>query len=373
MTVEARIMDLVVNEAESVAVSTLRYPNVVREAAYLARVMPLFANLSPEEIGVLHRECGYAHGIGWMVLTQALGLMNGQDRSRKMGQSSPTPLYTPKVNYGGWVRLFRSQAAALPAEMLDAVVRREWSRIAPEDGSEDRCRGTWGISPFAALTKEVLKQAIQESDLFTAPWMAAIWRPRHGWVVAGAATRYLSGDIDVTHPDAMDLFSRQYADQTKPETFDVELGCFTTPGAGGTPLNNGDPGPSLGIRETIPWVEMALRLGYRLDLVMAPVEEPLDTWEDALVNYSETPLMGVLIQVATASYLPSFQANPENREVRLEGLDPRDFGVFHAATGVDPARPLTPQDVESLVLLGIPVFGRIPGFFSYSESETSRP
>lgn len=369
---QTRITDLLVHEVEDVVITTLRYPNVVREGLYLTRVQPLFGKMTTDEILALPHECGYAHGIGWAVLSQALGIMSGQDRSRKMGMASPTPLYTPKHNYGGWVRIFRSKAAALPLSSLDFVTDSEWRRLLPGDpASEARARGVWGINPIEGLTWEVLRDAIAASDLFTAPWMAAIWRPDHGWAVQGVATRYLAGDYGFQHrhEDVVELFSRPYADQVRPSAYDASVGAYTFLDAEGRSRFLSRPGPDLGIREVVKAIEMGLRLGYRIDLLAAPVKAPLETWEDVLVSYSETPLMGVLLQLPTLSLLPSFQAVAATKEIRIEGIDPRDYEAFHAATGVDPRHPLTPEQIEDLAILGIPVFGRFPSFFAYRQGE----
>lgn len=363
---------MIVEEVKSVVASTIRYPNVVRETLYQARVQPLFGKLTTSEIMNLHHECGFAHGIGWAVLSQALGIMSGQDESRKMGKISPTPLYTPKHNYGGWVRIFRLKAAALPLTMLDFVTDREWSRIVPEDPeSEAEARGTWGISPYVPLTREVLKEALEASDLFTAPWMVAIWRPEHGWVVKGAASRYRENPrvFGLEHPETVELFSRPFADQVRPSTFDSTIGAYTFTDDKGAVRNVTNPGPDLGIREVIPAIEMALRLGYRLDLVSAPNPTPMDTWRDAVEAFSETPLMGVLLQMPSLALLPSFQMVAATKEFRIEGIDPRDYPVFHEGTKINPERPIQPQDIESLVMLGVPVFGRIPSFFAFRQGE----
>lgn len=379
MTTQAepiRLTDMIIQEVEAVVTSTLRFPNVVRETMYLARIQPLFGKLTTDEMLGLATECGYAHGIGWSVLSQALGIMSGHDRSRKMGVASPTPLYTPKHNYGGWVRIFRSKAAALPLSMVDFVTDREWNRILSGDSeSEARARGTWGVNPFIGMTREALREAIAASDLFSAPWMAAIWRPEHGWAIKGVATRYLSGDygFDQRHSDVAELFSRPFADQVKPSSYDPTVGAYTYLDTNGASRFLSSPGPDLGIREVIEAIEMGLRLGYRIDLVSAPTKEPLETWEDVLVSYSETPLMGVLLQMPTLSLLPSFQAVVSTKEIRVEGVDPRDYEIFREATGIDPERPLTPESIENLAIQGIPVFGRVPSFYAYRQGEEPKP
>jgi hypothetical protein len=358
--------ELVAAESTAVAVATARFPNAFREAYYQTRVQPILNRLTTDEMDQLHRGCGFSHGIGWAVLSQTLGILSGQDKSREMGSRSATPLYTPKVNYGGWVRIFRSKAAALPKAAIPSMVEEALASLQLE-GGEERLRGLYGIPARQPLSRDRVRAALEASDLFEAPWMAAIWRPEHGWAIHGVATRFLDGKIGTNSPDVSDLFRRAFADQVPPPDYDEERMGFTAPGSNGSRLTLYRPGPALGVEPIIHVVEMALSNGYRLDLVHRAIEQPIDSWEGGIAGLGKTPLMGVQILLPTGSVLVAFQV--VGTGVRIEGLDKREVDVFQAATGVDPTKQLGLPEVEALVVQGIPVWGRIPSFHALAEQK----
>jgi hypothetical protein len=331
--------------ANHVALSTASYPNAIREATWMRMVQPQLSYLSNAELQGLHRYCGFSHGIGWHILSKMLGIVAGHD-GFDIAPSKPTPLYQPRYNYGGWVRIFRSESARLPLEdsVIDSVVDMKLASIGSRE-DEEVIRGLFDISPIEKLDRASMREAIVRSDLFRAPWMVAVWQPDSQWVVQGVASRYLDGlEGSLTTP-TRDLFTRAYADQTplvKPDGY-----VFGT-------------GPDMGLEAVIIGAELALRKGYRLDLVYEPIRKPLDSWGDGVMKLAETPLMGVCLNTVLASFLVAFQV-VEDR-IYLEGLDERDYETFQAATGINPTKPLKPGDIERVASMGLPVFGRVPSF-----------
>lgn len=353
---------LVAAEAEAVLASTVRMHPALREALYLLRVRPLLDKLSMAERQALDTEYAASYGIGWNIMSQLLGVLSGHDTSVRIGGRQPNMVYTPRYNYGGWVRIWRSKAAMLPTSpaYIERMVREELGGASRGEAWEERVRGRWGITPNVPLTGEAIRKAILGSDLYSAPWMVAVWRPSHGWVVAGSAMRYLDGATTPDDPAIFDLLSRSYADQTFPPKVDEDLGVSA--------LEMGQPwlvparnaGPTVGLDNVFPWVELGLRRGWRVDFVWEPAERPLDSWEDGLPGVAETPLQGYLIHTPAASFLVAIRY--ENGEAKLEGVNEEDYELFESFTGVHPDRRLTNGDLEVLATKGTPIFGRIPSF-----------
>jgi hypothetical protein len=353
---------LVAARAEGVLAATVRMHPAMRELLYLKRVRPLLDRLSMAEREALDAEYACAYGIGWNIASQTLGVLSGWDTSIRIGGRQPNMIYTPRSNYGGWVRIWRSKAAALPTStaLVDRMVHGELALASLGEVMEERVRGRWGITPNIPLDEESVRRQVLQSDLFRAPWMVAVWRPEHNWVVAGAASRYLSGELASDDPALFDLLGRVYADQTFPPRVDegagtpsIDLGRqWLVPAAGA--------GPEVGLDRAIQWVEHGLRRGYRVDFVWEPAERPLDVWEDGLPGVAEAPLMGFLIHTPTMSFLPAIRY--EEGEARLEGICEADYDLFRTMTGVEPDKRLTNRDLETLNRVGVAVYGRIPSF-----------
>lgn len=353
---------LVAARAESVLAATVRMHPVVRELLYQRRVRPLLDRLSMAEREALESEFACAFGIGWNCMSQALGILSGLDTSIKIGGRQPNMIYTPRYNYGGWVRVWRSKAAALPATpaLVGRLVREELVLASISDAMEERVRGRWGITPNIALDEETVKRALLRSDLFDAPWMVSVWRPEHNWVVVGAASRYLDGSLAADDPALYDLMSRPYADQTFPLKVDEASGRHGVDMGRPWLVPAQNAGPDVGLDRVIPWIEHGLRRGYRVDFVWEPAARPLDVWEDGLPGVAEAPLMGFLVHTPTGSLMPAIRY--EDGEARLEGICEEDYDLFREMTGVEPNRRLTNRDLETLNRVGLAIYGRIPSF-----------
>lgn len=341
-TLEALAMN-----AGFVAHATARQSAALREALWFTRVNQFMQLLNSTELERSFRYSGFLNGTGWQTLSMTMGIVNGQDPVKIDGRCA-FPLYQPRTNFGGWVRIFRSTKAALPKNDLtvDTTVDAAFRQAQIDQDSEDWVKGIWGLSPVGPVTRDALREGILASDLFTAPWMVATWRRDFQWAVEGIAMDYLRGEAEASSPILHDLFTRPYADQVPKVD---EYGDFV-PGTG----------PSMGIQTVIRGVDTALRFGYRLDLLMDPLEEPLDAWEDGVPDLGETPLMGVVIQSNSACWLVTFGRDRDRW--KIGGLAAEDTPAFLETTGVDPAQPLRERDFEQLVGLGVPVWGRIPSF-----------
>lgn len=352
-------------EAEEVAATTLRFHPAIREVLFQRRVRPLLDRLSMVEREAIVAEWAAATGIGWNILSQTLGVLSGHDASVKIGGRQPNMIYTPRFNRGGWIRVFRSRAAALPLHpsLVRRLVRNEMNECVSDDG-EARVRGRWGIPTTKDLSPELVESYIRNSELFDAPWMAAIWKPDHEWVVAGVGTRRLSYGsqpaMEADDPALYDLYSRPYADQTFPTRVDEESGSWAVETGQPWARTSANVGPEVGLWNVVNWIELGLRKGYRVDFIWEPVDKPLDAWEDGLAEVAETPLQGFLVHCPNASFLAAIRY--ENGEAKLEGVNPEDFPLFRTMTGVDPEKQLSNQDVERLAILGRPIYGRIPSF-----------
>ncbi len=344
--------DLIAQEVRHVLAATASYPNAVREAYYIHRVLPHFpGKMLPGHLRSISQVCGYASGLGWMIASKVLGVAAGRDYSFFTDKPLPPrsvayPHYEPRFNYGGWVRLFRSKAAAMPenSRFFDEYAAYLLSGITyDKDGeSEMEAKGIYGIEPYAPITLQTIKEGLKSLGYCEAPWLVAIWHPGSGWVVQGNASRFLDGEGKLDARTA-DLLNRPYADQIPGMDADMEW----IPGTG----------PIMGLRAVMEGTELALRKGYRLDMVVKPVDR-LDSWEDGVPGFAETPLMGVLIHGPVGSFLPAFQSTQQGA-IRLSGLADDTLPHFREITGIDPTKDLSGKDVDMLSLMGIPVFGRV--------------
>ena len=213
-----------------------------------------------------------------------------------------------------------------------------------DQDSQDWVRGIWGLPPAAPITLEGLKEAILASDLFSAPWMVAVWTPDNQWVVEGIAGTYLRKEADASNPIFTDLLTLRRGDQV------AKLDKYgdVVPGTG----------PSLGIQTVISGVDLALRLGYSLDLLPTPFHAPVDSWEDGVPGFGESPLMGVALLSKGRRWLLRFRRDHD--QWWAEGLKPEDLPTIRNLIGFDASIPLDVIDIEWLLAKGNPIWARIP-------------
>jgi hypothetical protein len=335
-------------KAMLIAQATARFPTELRETRWVTEVAPLFLKLLPSEIRGIHMECGFAQPVGWNILSHTLGLISGFDEETPVPARMPHALYTPRYNYGGWVRIWRLSEAALPdREAVLGPLVSTYARMAVAGGAmEEIVRGVLGIPPVADLSVIAIRQALLKTDLFAAPWMVSVWTGPNGWVTQGVASRLLNGEAAPEQDCVADLVTRRYADQTP--GFDE----------GGSLIFQS--GPDMGVEAVIKGIEMALRLGYRLDLIWEPIHAAIDSWEDGVMGFGETPLMGFVIPGPVGHFTVGLQY--DGVSTRIEGLAESDYVLFRGITGIDPALPLTPGNFEVLAQKGTPIFGRFASF-----------
>lgn len=343
-----RPAEIVAAKAISLAQAGANLPSEFRELRWLLELAPLNLRLFPAEYRGLHMECGFAQSIGWNILSQVLGIVTGHDPDTPVPDRQPHAFYTPRYNYGGWVRIFRSTKAALPQreDVIAPLVDSYLKRAASGSAMEEAVRGLLGIPANRDLTETGVREALLSSDLFTAPWMVATWTSPQGWVVLGNASRFLEGLVRPDQECGIDLLTREHADQS--------MGFDET----GLPILFS--GPSLGLEVVIQAVELALRMGYRLDLIHKPIETELDAWEDGIRGFGETPLMGYVIPGPVGHFTVAFQF--DGAYTRLEGIGESDYELFRGVTGINPAEPLRNADYEVLAMRGTPIFGRFATF-----------
>jgi hypothetical protein len=343
-----RPTEILAAKAVSLALSTARFPPELRECRWVTDIPSEFLKLLPEEIEGFHLDCGFLSPVGWNILSSFMGMAMGFDEMTPVPARLPHALYTPRYNYGGWTRIFRLKAAALPPreDVIGPLVGSFLGLASAGGYSEERVRGVLGIPPTREITQACVREALLASDLFEAPWMVCTWTGPDGWVVEGVASRYKNRELSPDQECAFDLMNRPYADQTHGFNDDGFPILFS--------------GPEMGFEMVIQAIERALRLGYRLDLVWEPIEKPVDAWEDGVKGPGVTPLMGVVIPGPAGYYTIAFQH--DGVHARIEGVAESDYQLFEGITGVHPGQPLRTQDFEKLVLHGTPIFGRFKSY-----------
>ena len=343
-----RAIEIVAAKSIGVALATARFPTELRETRWCIEVAPLFLRLLPEELRTLHMDCGFAPPVGWNILSSALGLLSGFDEATPVPARLPRALYTPRYNYGGWVRIYRNKAAALRTQedVIGPLVVHYLGMGLAGGFSEERARGILGIPVTRPMTASVVREALLATDLFSAPWLVSVWTGPNGWVVQGVGSRFLDGQVSPEDECGLDLATRPYAEQL--------------PGydANGAPIFCS--GPDLGLEAVVEAIEMALRLGYRLELIWEPLNTPLDAWEDGVGGFGETPLQGFVIPGPIGHYTVAIQCDGEL--LRLEGIGESDYELFKGITGINPAEPLRNEHFEILAQKGTPIFGRFATF-----------
>lgn len=344
------ILEVMSAAVRHVARATARQGAYTRGMLYHTKVGQHLGVLRAPELERAHGFCGFLHGAGWHILDKTLAYIAGDDPELEGVDTAGTiTLYSPRLNAGGWVRIFRLKSARLPEtpKVVDSLVS-QWLNIARlNSDSSAEVKGLFGLSPMSTLEPGPLREAILASDLFSAPWVVAMWRPDTKWVVWGVASRYLQKEADRMDFAVQDLFTRPRADQS----FVVDEFGLILPGCG----------PSVGIEQVIAAVDYAFQTGARLDIIPEPLDGPVESWSDNVPTFTEDPLMGVLIQIPGAYWLVSFVLDDEFHW-RIFGLAKKDHEAFFLATGVNPAERLQPSDFETLASRGRVIESRVESF-----------
>lgn len=342
------VLEVLGAAALHVARATARHPSCVRGMMYYARVGQHLGALNEEELRRAHHYCGYLRDAGWNTLDKALTLISGEDPTLEdLDTTAPITLYAPAANTSGWVRIFRLKSARLSetTEIVDSLVS-QWLNIARlnEDQAAE-VKGIFGLPIVSSVEPDSLREAILASDLFSAPWMVAMWRPDTKWVVWGVASRFLQGEAELMDLAVQDFLARPRADQS----FSIDEFGLVLPGCG----------PSVGIGQVISAVDYAFQTGSHLELLLEPLDGPIETWSDGVPDFTEMPLMGVVVQTLATSWLVRYVLDVECFW-RIAGLDEGDHEPFKLATGVNPKERLGSTDFEALAKRGIRIESWIP-------------